>query len=57
MGNGHKCVPGIDRMPPAPKVMFDGVTATEDTIKQNFYCDCTTPVVDACSGFPTCQGE
>jgi hypothetical protein len=57
MGNGHACRATIDRMPPAPKVMFDGVTPTEETVKQNYYCDCTRPVVDACSGFPACQGE
>jgi len=55
MGNGRKCLPGIDP-PPQPKVMFDGVTPTEETVKNNYYCDCTKPVVDACSGFPPCKG-
>jgi Calcium-binding EGF domain len=56
MGNGHQCRKGVDVMPPVPKVMFDGVTPTELTIKNNFYCDCTKPTVDACSGFPPCRG-
>jgi hypothetical protein len=55
MGNGHMCRPGIDASP-EPKVMFDGVTPTEETIKNKFYCDCTTPIIDACSGFPPCEG-
>jgi Calcium-binding EGF domain len=55
MGNGHKCKPGIDPKP-TPKVMFDGVTPTEETIKNNYYCGCTAPIVDACSGFPPCKG-
>lgn len=55
LGNGHMCRPGIDPAP-EPKVMFDGVTPTEETVKQNYYCDCTKPVIDACSGFPTCPG-
>ena len=56
MGNGHKCRPGVDPNP-EPKVRFDGVTPTEETMKNNFYCDCTVPIVDACSGFPPCRGE
>jgi len=56
MGNGHKCRPGVD-LKPEPKVMFDGKTPTEMTVKNNLYCDCTKPVVDACSGFPPCKGE
>ena len=56
MGNGHRCRPGVDPKP-EPKVKFDGVTPTELTIKSNFYCGCTKPVVDACSGFPPCEGE
>lgn len=56
MGNGKTCRPGID-VPPQPKVMFDGVTPTALTIKNNFYCGCTKPKVDACSGFPPCQGK
>ena len=56
MGNGRKCRPGIDRKP-EPEVMFDGVTPTEETLKNNYYCDCTEPVIDACSGFPPCEGQ
>jgi hypothetical protein len=56
MGNGKACRPGIDA-PPQPKVMFDGVTPTALTVKNNFYCGCTKPKVDACSGFPPCQGK
>ena len=37
--------------------MFDGVTPTEETVKNDYYCDCTKPVLDACSGFPPCKGE
>lgn len=55
LGNGHTCRPGIDPTP-EPKVMFDGVTPTEETVKQNYFCDCTKPVIDACSGFPACSG-
>ena len=55
MGSGRKCRPGIDPKP-QPKVRFDGVTPTEETLKNYFYCDCTTPIVDACSGFPPCTG-
>ena len=54
MGNGHNCK-SVDPKP-QPKVMFDGVTPTELTVKNNFYCGCTKPVVDACSGFPPCKG-
>ena len=56
MGNGRTCRPGIDP-PPQPKVMFDQVTPTALTLKNNFYCGCTKPKVDACSGFPPCQGK
>ncbi|GKY94220.1 hypothetical protein MPSEU_000387800 [Mayamaea pseudoterrestris] len=56
MGSGRKCRIGIDRKP-EPKVMFDGVTPTEETIKNDFYCGCTRPVVDACAGFPPCKGK
>ena len=56
MGNGKSCRPGIDA-PPQPKVMFDGVTPTGKTVKNNYYCGCTKPRVDACSGFPPCQGK
>lgn len=55
MGNGKICRPGIDATPD-PKVTFDGVTPTELTIKNNYYCGCTKPTVDACSGFPPCKG-
>jgi hypothetical protein len=55
MGNGKACRPGIDPKP-EPKVMFDGVTPTETTIKNNFYCGCNKPIIDACSGFPPCKG-
>lgn len=56
LGNGRKCQTGIDPKP-EPKVMFDGVTPTEETVKNNYYCDCTKPIVDACSGFPPCKGN
>eukprot|EP00521_Asterionellopsis_glacialis_P007642 CAMPEP_0195288974 /NCGR_PEP_ID=MMETSP0707-20130614/5436_1 /TAXON_ID=33640 /ORGANISM="Asterionellopsis glacialis, Strain CCMP134" /LENGTH=926 /DNA_ID=CAMNT_0040348923 /DNA_START=104 /DNA_END=2884 /DNA_ORIENTATION=+ len=55
MGNGHACRPGIDAKP-RPMVKFDGVTPTDETIKHNYYCGCTKPVVDACAGFPPCKG-
>ena len=55
MGNGHACQPKDAK--PQPKVMFDGVTPTETTVKNNFYCGCTKPIVDACSGFPPCKGR
>lgn len=54
MGNGRRCRSGDAK--PEPKVMFDGVTATEET-RRNDYCDCTIPVVDACSGFSECTGK
>lgn len=54
MGNGRACQRGDPE--PEPKVMFDGKTPTELTVKNNFYCGCTKPVVDACSGFPPCKG-
>lgn len=55
MGNGHRCREKDEK--PAPKVRYDGVTPTEETIRNNFYCDCTKPVIDACSGFPPCKGK
>jgi hypothetical protein len=55
MGNGLQCTPADPK--PQPMVMFDGVTPTEDTVKNNYYCDCTKPIVDACSGFPPCKGK
>ena len=53
LGSGHKCRPQDPK--PAPKVTFDGVTPTEETVKSNF-CGCTKPIVDACAGFPPCKG-
>jgi len=38
-------------------LMFDGVTPTALTVKNNYYCGCTKPKIDACSGFPPCQGK
>ena len=55
MGNGHQCRDKDEK--PVPKVMYDGVTPTEETLRNNFYCDCTKPVIDACSGFPPCKGK
>lgn len=54
MGNGRKCRMGDAK--PEPKVKFDGTTPTELTVKNNYYCDCTKPVVDACDGFSPCKG-
>ena len=54
MGNGRQCTAQDPK--PQPKVMFDGVTPTEETVRNQYYCDCTKPIVDACSGFPPCQG-
>ena len=54
MGSGRACQPKDPK--PVPKVMFDGVTPTETTVKNGFYCGCTVPIVDACSGFPQCKG-
>ena len=54
MGNGHKCRPGD--LKPEPKVKFDGKTPTETTVKNNYFCDCTKPIVDPCDGFPPCTG-
>lgn len=56
MGNGHRCRKGID-IEPKPMVKFDGVTPTEETLKNNYYCGCTHPQVDACEGFPACGGK
>ena len=55
MGNGHRCRRGIDAAP-EPQVNFRG-EPTELTIKNNYYCDCTRPVVDACSVYPPCKGK
>lgn len=54
MGNGHVCRPNDPK--PIPKVMYDGVTPTELTLKHNLYCDCTIPLVDICAGYPPCEG-
>jgi Calcium-binding EGF domain len=54
MGNGHNCLPGD--LNPEPKVKFDGKTPTEFTVKNNYFCDCRKPIVDACDGFPPCTG-
>lgn len=51
MGSGRACQPKDPK--PRPKVMYDGVTPTENTSK---YCGCTKPIIDACSGFPPCKG-
>ncbi|KAG7362854.1 calcium-binding EGF domain containing protein [Nitzschia inconspicua] len=55
MGNGKACGPADPK--PEPKVMFDGVSPTELTVKNNYYCGCTKPKIDACSGFPPCKGK
>ena len=55
MGNGKECRRGDAR--PRPAVMYDGVTATAETVENGFYCGCTKPIVDACAGFPPCEGE
>jgi hypothetical protein len=54
MGNGLPCLASDAK--PRPMVKFDGVTPTEETVRNNFYCGCTKPTVDACEGFPPCQG-
>jgi Calcium-binding EGF domain len=56
MGNGHRCRKGLDA-PPKPMLKFDGVTPTEETLKNNYYCGCNQPQIDACEGFPPCEGE
>jgi len=56
MGNGHRCRKGIDPIP-KPMVKFDGKTPTEETLKNNYFCGCTQPQVDACEGFPACEGN
>lgn len=53
LGNGLAC--SKDDPKPEPKISFDGFP-TQETIKAN-YCGCTKPVVDACSGFPPCEGK
>lgn len=54
MGNGLPCRKNDPK--PHPMVKFDGVTPTEETVRQNYYCGCTKPTVDACEGFPPCKG-
>lgn len=55
IGNGKKCRPGIDPIP-QPKVGFDGITPTSDTLQNlETYCGCTVPTIDPCSGFPPCS--
>jgi hypothetical protein len=54
MGNGKRCTKGDPT--PRPMVKFDGVTPTQETIRNNYYCGCTKPEVDACEGFPPCKG-
>ena len=55
MGSGRACQPKDPK--PEPKLMYDGVTPTEKTLKNGFYCGCTEPIIDACSGFPPCKGK
>lgn len=55
MGNGKACRKGIDAKP-RPMVEYDGVTPTAETLRNDFYCGCTKPVVDPCAGFPKCEG-
>mmetsp|Transcript_52100 Transcript_52100/g.125807 ORF Transcript_52100/g.125807 Transcript_52100/m.125807 type:complete len:930 (+) Transcript_52100:143-2932(+) len=55
MGNGKSCKPTDPA--PKPMLMYDGVTPTDLTRKNNFYCGCTKPTIDACSGFPPCKGK
>jgi Calcium-binding EGF domain len=54
LGNGRRCQPSDPK--PEPKVKYDGKTPTELTVKNDFYCGCTKPVVDHCDGFPPCKG-
>ena len=54
IGNGKKCRSGIDPIP-QPKVTYDGVTLTSETIQNmSRYCSCTKPIIDPCAGFPAC---
>ena len=55
MGSGRVCRSGID-VGPRPAVGYDGVTPTEETVRNGHYCGCTVPVVDACEGYPKCGG-
>lgn len=55
MGNGRACRKGVDAKP-RPMVEYDGVTPTAETLRNDFYCGCTKPVVDPCAGFPKCEG-
>jgi len=54
MGNGRACRKGDPK--PRPMVEYDGVTPTAETLRNDFYCGCTKPVVDPCAGFPKCEG-
>jgi len=56
LGNGHKCRKGVDLLP-EPTLQFDGVTPTDETIKNNMYCSCTKPIINPCAGFPKCEGK
>ena len=55
MGNGRRCKPNDPK--PTPKVKFDGVTPTEETRQNDYYCGCTEPIIDVCDGFPPCKGK
>eukprot|EP00547_Thalassionema_nitzschioides_P013779 CAMPEP_0194246210 /NCGR_PEP_ID=MMETSP0158-20130606/14660_1 /TAXON_ID=33649 /ORGANISM="Thalassionema nitzschioides, Strain L26-B" /LENGTH=920 /DNA_ID=CAMNT_0038982061 /DNA_START=43 /DNA_END=2805 /DNA_ORIENTATION=- len=55
MGNGRKC--RANDPEPRPMVKFDGITPTEETKENDYYCGCTKPQVDACEGFPPCKGN
>lgn len=56
LGNGHQCRKGVDLLP-EPTLKFDGVTPTDETIKNNMYCSCTKPIINPCAGFPKCEGK
>ena len=54
IGHGKKCRPGMDPTP-QPKVGFDGVTPTSETMQHmKHYCGCTKPTIDPCVGSPPC---
>eukprot|EP00934_Nitzschia_sp_Nitz4_P001950 Nitzschia sp. Nitz4//scaffold76_size158648//60033//68082//NITZ4_002544-RA/size158648-processed-gene-0.238-mRNA-1//1//CDS//3329557839//1950//frame0 len=55
MGSGKTCKASDPK--PQPMLMFDGETPTELTVKNNYYCGCTKPQIDACSGFPPCKAK
>jgi Calcium-binding EGF domain len=54
MGNGYQCQK--DDAIPQPKLKYDGITPTDDTIKHHMYCDCTIPIIDPCDGYTSCTG-